>query len=196
MEYGKLGTRIFFHDWEPVLQRAAIPAHRKESWAITIRWYLSWAKRARVPIDFDSARDFMAQVEIDKHPSTHRLEQWKEALRWFFREGKRRQQAPNEQAGAQSEGAAPRSTPRPQPRGATVNAIDWRAEAIRVIRVRKYSYSTEQSYLDWLSRFAQFVRPRDPVQCGEPEVRAFLDQLAVQGQVSASTQRQALHPVR
>ena len=79
MEYGKLGTRIYFHDWEQVLQGSALPTHRKDSWAITIRWYLSWARRARVPIDFNSARDFMAQVEVDKHPSTHRLEQWKEA---------------------------------------------------------------------------------------------------------------------
>ena len=89
-EKAKLSSRLQFHDWERVLHESTLPACRKESWAITIRWYLSWSKRARVPIDFDSARDFMAQVELDKHPSAHRLEQWKDALRWFFREGHRR----------------------------------------------------------------------------------------------------------
>jgi len=67
-EKAKLGGRLHFHDWEAVLHRSELPVYRKESWAITIRWYLSWARRARVPVDFDSARDFMAQVEIDKRP--------------------------------------------------------------------------------------------------------------------------------
>jgi site-specific recombinase XerD len=74
-----------------------------------------------------------------------------------------------------------------------LGAGGWREAAVRVLRVRKYAYSTEQSYLDWLSRFAQCVQPRDLLECGEPEVRAFLDNLAVQGRVSAATQRQALN---
>lgn len=80
-EKAKLTSRVNFRDWEQVLSRSAMASGRKESWAITIRWYLSWAKRARVPVDFDSARDFMAQVEVEKHPTPHRLEQLKEALR-------------------------------------------------------------------------------------------------------------------
>lgn len=84
MGNGKLTSRVHFHDWDDVLQASDLPHHRKESWGITIRWYLSWAKRARVPVDFDSVRDFIAQVEVEKHPSPHRLEQWKQALRWFL----------------------------------------------------------------------------------------------------------------
>jgi len=62
-----------------------------------------------------------------------------------------------------------------------------------VIRVRKYAYRTEQTYLEWLARFEKFVHGRDLAQCGVEEVRAFLDDLAVQGKVTASTQRQALN---
>jgi integron integrase len=63
----------------------------------------------------------------------------------------------------------------------------------RVIRIRKYAYRTEQSYVEWLTRFARFVRGNDLAQYGAGEVRSFLDDLAVRGKVSASTQRQALN---
>ena len=63
-EKAKLRSRLRFHDWEQVLTRSDLPSHRKESWAITLRWYLSWAKRARVPVDFDSARDFIAHTGV------------------------------------------------------------------------------------------------------------------------------------
>lgn len=212
MGKGKPGSRLHFHDWEAVLEHSALPSHRKESWAITIRWYLSWARRARVPVDFDSARDFMAQVEVEKHPSAHRLEQWKEALRWLFREGKRRggsqdaecrvrswvgvppQASPlSRRSGSDGGDALPHPGPLSKEREVRVGVSGWRERAIRLIRVRKYTYSTEQSYMDWLSRFAQFIRPRDLLACGETEIRTFLDHLAVEGKVSASTQRQALN---
>jgi hypothetical protein len=69
--------------------------------------------------------------------------------------------------------------------------MDWRTEAIRVLRVRKYAYRTEQSYLEWLTRFERSVQGRNLHECGAPEVRRFLADLAVLGKVSASTQRQA-----
>jgi len=198
MAKGKLSSRVHFHDWEAVLQHGDLPTHRKEGWAITIRWYLSWTKRARVPVDFDSARDFMAQMEMEKHPSVHRLEQWKDALRWFFREGKRRAGGQNashcskpavagdcrSQGSATGEGGVDRSAAR---------AMNWRQESIRVLRVRKYTYRTEQTYLEWLTRYEKSLQGRDLIQCGAEEVRAFLDDLAVRGRVSASTQRQALN---
>jgi len=58
----RLNGRVHFSAWEAVLSQSDVPAHRQESMAITIRWYLSWAKRARVPVDFDSARDFIEPV--------------------------------------------------------------------------------------------------------------------------------------
>ena len=72
---------------------------------------------------------------------------------------------------------------------------DWREQMIRVLRVRKYSYRTEQTYLEWMQRFARFVGERSPSDCGVEEVKAYLNDLAVLGRVSASTQRQALNSI-
>ena len=59
------------------------------------------------------------------------------------------------------------------------------------IRVKQYSYKTEQTYIDWTERFIRFHKLRHPKDMGKAEIEQFLTQLANSG-VSASTQNQAL----
>jgi len=61
------------------------------------------------------------------------------------------------------------------------------------IRVRHYSIRTEQAYIDWIKRFILFHDKKHPKSMAEPEVAAFLTNLAVSRQVAASTQNQALN---
>ena len=62
------------------------------------------------------------------------------------------------------------------------------------IRARHYSYRTEQTYLDWVRRFIAFHGYRDPSQLEVASaVKAYLDYLAIEREVSASTQNQALN---
>jgi integron integrase len=60
-----------------------------------------------------------------------------------------------------------------------------------VLRVRHYSYRTEQSYLDWAKRYILFHGKRHPGTMGAAEVSEFLSHLTVERTVSASTQNQA-----
>ena len=62
-----------------------------------------------------------------------------------------------------------------------------------VLRVKHYSIHTEQAYVAWIKRFIFFHGKRHPRDMGAPEVQTFLSDLAVTGQVSASTQNQALN---
>jgi len=59
-------------------------------------------------------------------------------------------------------------------------------------RLRHGSRSTEKSYVGWIRRFILFHGKRHPAEMGAPEVTQFLSALAVEGQVAASTQNQAL----
>jgi integron integrase len=59
------------------------------------------------------------------------------------------------------------------------------------IRVRHYSIRTEETYLDWARRFILFHGKRHPKDMGADEVQSFLSYLAVERNVSASTQNQA-----
>jgi integron integrase len=63
------------------------------------------------------------------------------------------------------------------------------------IRIKHYSYRTEESYLDWVRRFILFHKKRHPNDMGAPEIRAFLAYLATQRNVAASTQNQALSAI-
>jgi integron integrase len=66
-------------------------------------------------------------------------------------------------------------------------------EAAReVLRRKHYSLRTEGAYLDWIKRFVLFHGKRHPREMGPPEIQAFLTHLAVEGNVAASTQNQAL----
>lgn len=54
------------------------------------------------------------------------------------------------------------------------------------------SLRTERAYLHWIRRFIRFHGRRHPRAMGQQEIEAFLTELAVGGQVAASTQNQAL----
>ncbi|MCB1608302.1 MAG: integron integrase [Xanthomonadales bacterium] len=61
------------------------------------------------------------------------------------------------------------------------------------IRVRHYSRRTEGAYVGWVRRYILFHRMQHPDQLNEADVNRFLTHLAVDGNVSASTQNQALN---
>ncbi len=63
------------------------------------------------------------------------------------------------------------------------------------IRVRHYSIRTEQAYADWIRRFIIFHNKRHPSEMGEKEIGEFLTHLAVNRNVAASTQNQALSAI-
>jgi hypothetical protein len=67
--------------------------------------------------------------------------------------------------------------------------LDLMREALRA---RHYSLRTERAYCLWVRRFTYSHHLRHPADMGEPEISAFLTHLAVTGNVSASTQNQAL----
>ena len=60
------------------------------------------------------------------------------------------------------------------------------------LQARHYARRTVKTYEQWLRRFLRFHGMRHPREMGSAEVNAFLTHLAVEGQVSASTQNQAL----
>ncbi len=60
------------------------------------------------------------------------------------------------------------------------------------LRLKHYSLRTEQAYVQWSKRYIFFHGKRHPAEMGKPEIEAFLTSLAVDRQVSASTQTQAL----
>jgi integron integrase len=63
------------------------------------------------------------------------------------------------------------------------------------LRLKHYSYRTEQTYKDWIKRYILYHGKRHPKDMGETEIQAYLTHLAVEKNVAASTQNQALSAI-
>ncbi len=64
-----------------------------------------------------------------------------------------------------------------------------------IIRLKHYSYKTEKSYVNWIKRYILFHNKRHPKEMAGKEIEEFLTHLAVQENVAASTQNQALNAI-
>jgi site-specific recombinase XerD len=64
-----------------------------------------------------------------------------------------------------------------------------------IIRLKHYSYRTEETYVQWIVRYILFHNKRHPKDMGVPEIEEFLTHLAVEGNVAAATQNQALNAI-
>src|SRR5438132_8823755 len=64
-----------------------------------------------------------------------------------------------------------------------------------VMRLKHYSIRTERCYCDWIRRYVRYhrMKSRTDLDGGEAKMERFLSELAVEGQVSASTQNQAFN---
>ena len=63
------------------------------------------------------------------------------------------------------------------------------------IRYRHYSIRTEKSYIDWIVRYLIFFNKTPPEKLEANEIRQYLDYLATDRKVAASTQNQALNAI-
>ena len=84
------------------------------------------------------------------------------------------------------------SEPNPQTKNASLIS-----QVRRLARTLHIAKRTEEAYVGWITRFLVFHRDQrgewiHPLQLGSPEINEFLSHLAVDRNVAASTQNQAL----
>ncbi len=63
------------------------------------------------------------------------------------------------------------------------------------LRTKHYSKKTEESYISWIKRYIIFNNKIHPDKLGAEEIKNFLNYLAAEKHVSASTQNQALNGI-
>ena len=76
--------------------------------------------------------------------------------------------------------------------GASSHGSPFLDKVADATRARNYSPRTEQAYVDWVRRFIVFHGKRHPKDMGSDEIRAFITHLAVDLDVAAATQNQAI----
>lgn len=68
-------------------------------------------------------------------------------------------------------------------------------DMVRMLRLKHRSLSTEKSYIGWLRSFYRFLNGQSPYELDSSHVKDFLSYLAVDRNVSASTQNQAFNAI-
>ena len=183
-------TPVSFAEWREALELSGLPQRDIKSYSITIKWYLGYCKRARSRASKRTANAFIETVVREKRPSPALKTQWMNALRWFFRNA--------------SPSNSCRKDPEPGAIPAESVAADhatnddekaWYDRFIAELRRRHYSYHTEISYLQWIRGYATFHRTDDLESLTEADIRGYLDHLATERRIGASTQKQALNAI-
>ena len=64
------------------------------------------------------------------------------------------------------------------------------------LRVKHYSYRTEQTYSRWVRKFILFHGKRHPADMGKPEIEAFLTHLATERNVRRLRKQVQHYPKR
>jgi integron integrase len=76
--------------------------------------------------------------------------------------------------------------------------VDWNLlleHLKRLFRVEHYAYATEQTYIHGIRKYLEFYNWKKPSLLAEPDIQYYLEYLAIQDQVAAATQNQALNAI-
>lgn len=66
----------------------------------------------------------------------------------------------------------------------------------QIMRAKHMSIRTEEAYIGWIKRYILFHNKRHPEEMDQPEIQQFVNHLATEKNLAASTQNQALQAVR
>ena len=69
------------------------------------------------------------------------------------------------------------------------------AQTRDVLRLKQLALNTEKTYLSWLRQFQQYLGAKPPRDLSFEDMRRYLSHLAVEREVAASTQNQALNAI-
>jgi integron integrase len=116
---------------------------------------------------------------LEQAPSPGRLQEWKDGVNWFFRKGR-------EASASALKGVPPLAR-------SDLGKTDWEAALVARIRLKGFSWRTEETYRGWMWRFARFLGAQPMGSAGGAQVREFLTKLAVEERVGMATQKQALN---
>ena len=168
---------VIFANWREMLNELKLSRASRHAYAQAIEGYLQYCLGNGLSVGVDSARGFVEDALRRGLTADGAI--WKEALNWFFREGRKR--------------SAPRPEGVPSLGQADTGRAPWESRLIERLRLKHYSWRTEQTYREWAWRLAHFVGARGLEEATGEDIKGFLSDLSVRGRVAVATQKQALN---
>ena len=78
----KSAVPFVFPEWADQLAASDLPEPLRLGHATTLRWYLGYCRRHKLPTSFASARAFIAAVQRERQPEPAQVEQLRELMRF------------------------------------------------------------------------------------------------------------------
>lgn len=175
-----LEKAVSFPEWRTVLAKdGELDAARKASTAHAIGNYLKHLKETRQRASLATAKAYFDGGAGD--------ESAREGVRWFFRAAQKGN-APRGK-GVDVAEAATEIVPERVDRGSTT----WERKMVDRLRLGHYQWRTEQTYREWVWKFARWLRGNPLEEATTEDFKGYLTHLAAEKNVAASTQRQAMN---
>jgi integron integrase len=203
------GAGNFWHNYLTLVISQGIPEAKA-------RWYVKWAEQfARsvraVPLRYRTAEHickYLRDLSLNPNVKGWQIEQATEALKVLYRTFLKSRWATDwpdcfadtntrcpKTCGAET--SLPCGPDRFRDEGAWSATSGLHEEVIGRLRIQMrtlhYSLRTEQTYEQWIKRFFIFHQMKSPEEMGHEFVQEYLEYLAVDRKISASTQNQALN---
>jgi integrase len=193
-----------------VLKEAGVPKKQHSFYAHWVRQLFNRNPgRSRRSLGPQEIADFLDAVDSDPNSQTWQREQARDALILYYEQFRgislRKLPPPSARKPDQPPPTHPRrvevrkTVPPPAVKSRDASdSVDWTAlkhAVTEALRVKNYALTTERTYWMWIRKFVSHHHGRKPSNMGPNEIHAYLGHLAVNEQVAASTQNQALNAI-
>jgi integron integrase len=145
------------------------------------KYYVAWVKKylsfnlSNVLNSQEKIQQFMQYLHQDSHWQNWQLEQARHAVELYL-------------------GMFPQQVDDSEPEG--INSFADVEKRLRtVLRLKHYSYNTEQTYFDWCKRYYQYCEKKKIDFKSSQSVKNYLTYLAVKRDVAGATQSQAFNSI-
>jgi integron integrase len=189
----EMNRPVSFREWVAALEAdERVPQEAKRGYRLAIGSYLGHLKVSGKRATLATAKAYFDAA----HEAGADNEEARKAVRWFFREALAQETLrPRSATAPMGEDALSVETVRPVivPERVDHGRTPWEQKLVERLRVQHYQWRTEETYRGWAWRFATWLDPKAVEAADDEDIKRYLSHLAVQGNVAASTQRQALN---
>jgi site-specific recombinase XerD len=190
--------------WQVEYTRLAETLQGRQYDAKTANAYRQWIRkfqaftRSKSPAELSSedARVFLVSLRTKRQMTVSKQNQVYDALFVWYRHVLNKTFEVARPARPEGLNPSLQMTPEKGLKPSLQTGASWQAEyteLMNVITMRHYSPRTLKTYTQWVRKLQAFTRSKPPSELSPEDVKAFLTFLAVQRQVSASSQNQAFN---